>query len=413
MRDESGVSWITRLRAEARDRFESLPWPTREREEWRRTELDASDLASFRPDGFSAGYCPDSGEPAAAAAFIRFGSKSCVEVAIARRWEAGGLRLFSLNAAEEGDVALLRDAFASTDDRVAVWHFAELGRGAFLSVPAGMQVDEPIYIEFEEAGGGRFAAPQIAIELGEGAGATVVAWIRERGPSGLLCDARTDVVLGKGARLSLFEGQDFGPDSLFFRYARARLAEGSFLGRVEADFGCRQARTRMDCVLEGRSAEARLDGAFYCGPGQSADVGTIQRHLSTGGKSRASYKGIASGGGRAVFQGLIDVAEGAAGTDAFLSNRNLLIGDAARADSLPTLKIANDDVRCSHGSATGRIGEEELFYLQCRGFPREEAQELILVGFFEEVLQRAPEAFREESLALLRRSVGRASREAG
>jgi Fe-S cluster assembly protein SufD len=180
------------------------------------------------------------------------------------------------------------------------------------------------------------------------------------------------------------------------------MGKDSSFDRVEVKLGASLARTRIDCSLEGRGAEAQLDGIYYCGPGQHADVGTIQRHVSAGATSRAYYKGAASGGGRSVFQGLIDVSEGAAGTDAYLSNRNLLLGDAARADSIPTLRIGNNDVKCSHGSTTGRLGEEELFYLHSRGFSEAEARELLVLGFFEEVLARAPEGFREEALAGIR-----------
>ncbi len=109
------------------------------------------------------------------------------------------------------------------------------------------------------------------------------------------------------------------------------------------------------------------------------------------------------GGGRSVYQGLIDVGQGASGTDAYLSNRNLLLGEGARADSIPTLRIGNNDVRCSHGSATGRLGEEELFYLQSRGLSEEEAREMLVLGFFEDLLERSPKSFREETLESIRR----------
>ena len=125
-------------------------------------------------------------------------------------------------------------------------------------------------------------------------------------------------------------------------------------------------------------------------------MGTALRHVSPGATSRAAYKGAVQGGGRSVYQGLIDVGQGASGTDAYLSNRNLLLGEGARADSIPTLRIGNNDVRCSHGSATGRLGEEELFYLQSRGLSEEEAREMLVLGFFEDLLERSPKSSARE-----------------
>jgi len=103
-----------------------------------------------------------------------------------------------------------------------------------------------------------------------------------------------------------------------------------------------------------------------------------------------------------VYQGLIEVDEGASGTDAYLTNRNLILGDAARSDSIPTLRIGNNDVRCSHGSTTGRLSEEELFYLESRGLSRAEAREMLVVGYFEDLLSRAPELYREGALDRVR-----------
>jgi len=272
-------------------------------------------------------------------------------------------------------------------------------------VPPGIRVEEPFVVEIAEGGEGRYATPQIAIVLGEGASAMVIARVRESLGSNILFNARTDISLGQDSSLRLFGSRMTGPDSLHFEETRARLAEGSSLDRLEVQLGGRLARTRVDCSLEGRGAKANLDGMYYCGAGQQADLGTALRHMSPGATSRAYYKGGIAGGGRATFQGLIDVGEGASGTDAYLSNRNLLLGDGARADSIPTLRIGNDDVRCSHGSATGRLGEEELFYLRSRGFSESEARETLVLGFFEDLLAKAPEAFREGSLEDLRRQL--------
>ncbi len=139
------------------------------------------------------------------------------------------------------------------------------------------------------------------------------------------------------------------------------------------------------------------------------DIRTVQNHFSPRATSRAYYKGAVAGGGRTIFQGLIEVGTGASGTDAFLSNKNLILGDAARADSIPTLRIGNNDVKCSHGSTTGRLNDEELFYLESRGISPADAREMLVTGYFEDLLTTAPERFRDDALSCIRERLTRAA----
>ena len=132
------------------------------------------------------------------------------------------------------------------------------------------------------------------------------------------------------------------------------------------------------------------------------DIRTVQEHRSP----RATEPGLLQGrGGRRRAHRLPGAdrrGPGASGTDAYLTNRNLILGDAARSDSIPTLKIGNNDVKCSHGSTTGRLSAEELFYLESRGYSTEDAREMLVVGYFEDLLTPAPEKYREDALASIR-----------
>jgi Fe-S cluster assembly protein SufD len=125
------------------------------------------------------------------------------------------------------------------------------------------------------------------------------------------------------------------------------------------------------------------------------DIGTLQEHRSPRATSDALYKGAVHPGGRSVFQGLIEVSPKAAKTDAYLTNKNLVLGDGARADSIPQLNILTDDVKCSHGSTTGKLDETQLFYLYSRGFSPSEAKKELTRGFLAEVIDGAPEAIAE------------------
>ncbi len=400
--------WMNALRSQARERFEEMKWPTTSEEEWRRTDVSRLDLGSFAPAPIVTPACPREGDPGAAAGAIRFEAGTCTEVSLSAESRDRGVRLLPLdNALEEFEAPLRKlyeKAMSEADNRLIAWHYSSLSHGALLWVPPGVEIREPFHVDFREDGAGRMSAPHLVVMLGTGARAEVVQRISGvgEGATGLLCNAAMDLVLADAAGLQLFERQDLGSDDLYFRHARAEVGRDASLRHFDAEFGSRLAKSRVDCALTGPGAEAFLDGVYYCGARQHMDLRTVQRHLSPKASSRAVYKGAVGGGGRTVFQGLIEVAPGAAGTDAFLTNRNLILGEAARSDSIPTLRIGNNDVKCSHGSTTGRLNAEEMFYLKSRGFSEADAREMLVIGYFEDLLAPAPKSYRDDALTRIR-----------
>jgi Fe-S cluster assembly protein SufD len=139
-----------------------------------------------------------------------------------------------------------------------------------------------------------------------------------------------------------------------------------------------------------------LDGLYFTHADQHMDLRTVQRHEAPTAYSRTIYKGPLRDEGRSVYQGLIRVEENASGTDAYLTNNNLVLNDGARSDSIPSLQIGTNDVRCSHGSTTGRIDPLQLFYLMSRGYKESEAVEMLIEGFFDEIVAKLPEILRDE-----------------
>jgi len=121
------------------------------------------------------------------------------------------------------------------------------------------------------------------------------------------------------------------------------------------------------------------------------DVRTVQQHKAPNTYSRAVYKGAVRESARAIYQGLIHVLPDAQKTDAYLTNKNLILDEGARADSIPSLKIETNDVKCSHGSTTGKVQDSELFYLMSRGLTRQDATELIIMSYFQELIELAPD----------------------
>ena len=140
---------------------------------------------------------------------------------------------------------------------------------------------------------------------------------------------------------------------------------------------------------------------------QRFDHHTLQNHAAAHARSDLLFKGALTGSARSVFRGLIRVAEGAQLTDAYQTNRNLLLSEDARAVTLPNLEIEADDVRCSHGATVGQVDEAQLFYLMSRGLARAEAERLLVLGFFDEVLERIPlEGVRERVRSAIERKIG-------
>ncbi|MGH9296050.1 MAG: SufD family Fe-S cluster assembly protein, partial [Acidimicrobiales bacterium] len=148
------------------------------------------------------------------------------------------------------------------------------------------------------------------------------------------------------------------------------------------------ARSRVDSMLEGQGGSAQLL-AVYLGTGtQMHDFRTLQEHGAPRTTSDLVFKGAVADQSRSVYSGMIRMRNGARGANAFQTNRNLVLSDGAHADSVPNLEIEESDVKCSHASAVGPIDEEQRFYLESRGVPRRTAERLILLGFFDELLER-------------------------
>jgi len=401
-------SWMSALQMQARKKFQDMPWPTTAEEEWRRTDVSRLGLDAYRPAGADEAE-PREADRGSSAGLIRFESGACTALGLDPELAARGVRLLPIGSAlEEFEIplrSLYTQAIEEADNRFLAWHYGEWSHGALLWVPEGLEVAAPFIVDFQESGDAIMSAPHLAVLLATGARATVVHRLGTRqGPrgTGILCNAVVDARLGDAAGLQLWEHQELAPADIVVRHTRAAVGRDASLRHFDAELGARLSKTRVDCSMDGPGAEAFLDGAYYCGKGQHMDLRTVQRHHSPKAMSRAVYKGAVAAGGRTVYQGLIEVSPGASGTDAWLTNRNLILGETARSDSIPTLKIGNNDVKCSHGSTTGKLNPEELFYLQTRGFSAPDAREMLVIGYFEDLLVPAPEVFREETLAVIR-----------
>ena len=363
------TNWYDKVRAEARNRFAEGRWPETAEEEWRR-----SDVSKLGLDAYIGAARPSS---------VAFTIELPTEAV------AAGARLVpvasSLQVASRAALNRLREE----GDRFAAWNLSE-GEAWALELPPGLVLTSPISVEGRLSG--RAAHPRLVVIAGEGSSADVVYRVVGGEETGLV-NAALDLELDEAASLRLFESHASGDEALWFVDTKARVGRDARLLHLVAETAGTFVKSRVDCSLAGIGAEAVLDGVFLAEEGRHIDLRTVQRHLAPRASSRSLYKGVLGRGGRSIVQGLIEVAKDAAGTDAFLANRNILLGGGARADSIPTLRIGNNDVRCSHGSTTGKLSESELFYLESRGFDRASARALLVLGFFNEIFDKSPESF--------------------
>lgn len=267
---------------------------------------------------------------------------------------------------------------------------AFLADGVFVHVPDGVVLAEPLLVvHVADASAGPAAShPRVVVSLGENARATVVEAYCGTGEA--FVNTATEIVLGPHAHLDHAKLQEESPETYHVGTAEAHLGPGAQLSGHLLSVGGRIVRNELTVRLHGDGAAATLDGLFLARGAQQVDNHTLVEHARPHGGSQQHYKGILDGQARGAFDGKVVVRPAGAFTDARQKNRNLLLSDTARVDAKPQLEIYNNDVKCTHGSATGRLDADALFYLRSRGFSEEQARSVLTLAFASEIVDRVP-----------------------
>jgi Fe-S cluster assembly protein SufD len=272
----------------------------------------------------------------------------------------------------------------------AALNTALIADGAFIHLPAGVELESPIQIIFASGSeeNTTLSAPRLLIVAETGSRATVIEQHLGDGAS-MSCPV-SEIVLGEEASLAhvIVQEEDLSAHHLAVR--QVKLAARSRYSAQAISLGGELARTDIGVTLEGENGKASLDGLYLGDGSQQADTHLTMRHASPHCESHQLYKGILGGRAKAVFNGRIIVDQDAQKTDANQSNRNLLLSDNAVVNSNPQLEIFADDVRCTHGSTVGQLDEEAVFYLRSRGIGCDEAIQLLTLAFAGEILDRIP-----------------------
>ena len=329
---------------------------------------------------------------------------------LAPQWAEKGVIFGSLNdlATEHSELLekyLLKKAVDPNFDRFSQLHAAFWSSGVFLYVPRGVVVDQPLHsIAGMSDGGSDFAHTLVILE--DGAEATLLSESAspDVNAAGLHCGA-VELIVGDNAHLRYVNLQDWGQGVWHFANQKALVGKDSSLQWTVGALGSRLSKVNQHVSLTGEGGSCQVNGVMFTENKQHLSYHTLQQHEKPHCTSDFLYKAALQDVSRTVWRGMIQVDEGAQKTDGYQRNDNLLLSRTARADSIPGLEIEADDVRCTHGSTSGKVDEELIFYARSRGFSRKEAIQMIVTGFFQQVFDRVTiESVREAlGLAIARR----------
>jgi len=394
--------WFTARQAEAKARHESLPAPKRGDEQWRFGNLKQLDFAGFAPvpaADADALIERSHGLGQTAARFV-FVNDALVDSRIDGLPE--GVICLPLAVALESHSDLVEAHFMKQETRLgsakyAAWHEASVSNGLFVHVPKGIEVEHAIEVHHWIAGANSLVFPHTLVITGESAKVRVVDIFRSADDlSPGLAVAYNDLYAGPNSKLDYVAIQAFNEVTRVIQINDTAADRDASAKGFILNTGACWARNESLSRLEGPGSRSDMLSVSIPAREQEYDQRTFQHHVSEGAYSDLLYKNSLYDDSKTVFSGLIFVDEGAHHTDAYQTCRNLLMSDTAEANSMPGLEINADQVKCSHGSTSAQIHDDEIFYLCARGIDPVRARQLIARGFSVEVVERLEDEAVEE-----------------
>ncbi|MBA3843077.1 MAG: Fe-S cluster assembly protein SufD [Actinobacteria bacterium] len=363
----------TITRDQAAQRFEELPLPSTSDEHWRFTSLR--------------GFDPQPADVTAA----RQSSGDMLDLDVSGRAVVTENGIEIVSAPEGVTFAPLPAEYPSKlipdDDKFAVENLARWEHGLLVRVPKGVELEKPLYVKVTSNGGSLFWRMVVVAE--EGSRFTLIEDLSSVAPDTVAyTNAVVELFCEPASKLEYVSLQNLSQETWHFGRHKAWLERDSELDWVIGGFGSKRGKVWIENDLAGEGATSRVTGAYFADGDQHLDYDTFQEHIAPNTESDFAFKGALRENASAVWRGMIRVEKDAQKTNAYQENRNLLLSDKAHADSIPGLEIMANDVRCTHGATLGKVSRDELFYLMARGLSREQAERLIVRGFFQDVLDR-------------------------
>ena len=396
--ERSAYAWLNATRDRAYQALNEASLPTRKQEAWRYTSLDRITSKTYKPQQqpiTALGHNDIEDWVYAEEDSYRLVFANGLSVPTLSNIQSipEGLRIGSLRAMMATDTDLIQQCLSAnaaldTTDVFRALNSAYINDGLFLYIPDNMSLDkavEVVYLNFEVEQA-TLCQPHSLVVLGENARATLVERYISTGDSEYLFNGISKVNLGKHASLQHYRLQQESPSAVHLNHVDIKQDTASQYHAINIATGAAWNRTEIGARFSGEHALCDVNGLYTVSDKQYTDFHLDIQHNLPNCQSRENFRGIVFGAGRAVFDGKILVEKDAQKTDAQLSNKNLLLTENAEIDTKPQLEIYADDVKCSHGTTVGKIDPNQLFYLRSRGIKKQDAYNMLCLGFAEEIL---------------------------
>lgn len=388
---------VHQTRREAMQNFEKLGFPTIKHEEWKysnvsslikqafdlnvKTDFDAADVAALAIPNLEGNvlYFINGVYNAELSKIVSPESK---------------LQILNFGKAIKETPELLEAYFAKyanyQDDAFTALNTAFAHDGVVINVPAGKVVEEPIILRFITDARTVNAAsqPRNLIVVGKNAEVKMAESFRTIGDNGSFTNVVTEIVVEENANVQYYKVQNETDKSYHIGTTQVSQKDNSHFYAVTVTINGGFIRNNLNIVLDGQHCEAFMYGLYFPNDKQHVDNHTLVDHAKPNSYSNELYKGILKDKATGVFNGKIFVRDHASKTNAYQSCRNVMLSDDATMNTKPQLEIYNDDVKCSHGTTTGKLNDEALFYMRSRGIPKAEALTLLMYAFCEDVISQ-------------------------
>lgn len=384
--------WLQAIRQAAMERFSELGFPTSRQEEWKYTKVDFTrkmifEAESSRSNGLTTDRLNE----------LTFGNLECPRLVFVNGYYSQELSSLQ-ELSSQIQVQSLSEVLLQNPERVephltryagyqdhafVALNTAFIQDGAFVRIPGGKRIEQPIHLLFLSAapGGGSISHPRNLVVLEDNSQATILESYVGLGPGPYFTNPVTEITVGKNANLDHYKLHRESDETFHVATLQIHQDRSSKVRTFDATLGGALTRNEVNGVLDGEGAECALDGLYLVSGGQHVDNHTRLEHAKPHCDSREVYKGILDGQATGVFHGRILVQPEAQKTDSKQTNNNLLLSDDAVINTKPQLEIYADDVKCTHGATVGQLDEDALFYLRSRGIGATMARSLLVYAF--------------------------------
>jgi len=389
--DDAG--WRAQQRAVAAGAFAETAMPDSGEEIWRYIGLDF-DLDDYAPVSWAG--TPIEDDPLGGIWDATLSGSLIDGHWIGEDQAGAGVTLASLHGSSKVKPALIESVLAESglsdlSDRFALAATAFGADGAFVHVPTGTVAPGVIYIDVQATQPGSVTFPRIVASVDDGAEAAIVVHLRSRPDDDLVVVPQIAAAVGTNARLAVTVVQNWGYATRSLANANAAIGRDGTLRFAEVGLGGKLSRLHLDMRMQGAGSVADVVGAYFGEAEQTLDYRYFMRHSGTNTRSDMFLKGAVEDEARSVFTGMIRIEETGQKTEAFQTNRNLILSKGASAQSVPNLEILANDVKCGHGSTVGPLDAAQRYYLMTRGLGEQRADQLQVHEFFEEALVKLPQ----------------------